>query len=158
VSSTVTQRLIARDLKSVRELRRGTVMTDIRALDFDQGGLTSTVFVVDVNIGAGNILRDVIVKSATGRGAREFAQPGKAVEVQRNAGGRWICIGASDRIKLTACVQELDESDDSASAVADEGFTYGRRVFTYYADNNAWGAAGFGNAVVLDAQGNEVLS
>ena len=158
MSSTITQKLIERDIRARQESRRGVVLSDVRPLDFDTAGITSTVFVVDVDIGASRPLRDVIVKSATGRGSREFAQQGRAVEIQRNAGGRWMVIGASDRIKSTSAVVLLDESTDLTTAAPDEGFTYARRFFDYYSTNGAWGVAGFGNAVVHDAQGNEVTT
>lgn len=157
MTQSTTQRLISRDIRARQELRRGTVLTDVRVVDFDTSGLTSTVFVVDVDIGANRVIQNVVVKSSTGQGAREFAQQGKAVEIQRNAGGRWIVIGPSDRIRGTGQVQLLDESTDTATASTDEGFGFGRRVFTYYADNGAWGVAGFGNSVALDASGNEVI-
>lgn len=154
--SNVTQRLIDRDIRARQEIRRGTVLTEPRILNYDASAIDKSVFVVDVDIKATRPLRNVLVKSPTGSGDRSFAQQGKAVEIQRNAGGRWIVIGSADRITSTSAVQLLDESDNSVTVAADEGYSFGRRAFDYWATNLAWGSRGFGQQVILDAQGNEV--
>lgn len=150
------QKLIDRDIRAKQEVRRGTVLTEPKILNMDASLLDRTVFVVDVDIGATRPIRDVLVKSSTGEGNRAYAQQGKAVEIARNAGGRWIVIGSADRITATSSVQLLDESDDTVSAGPPAGFSYGRRAFDYYSSNLAWGVKGFGNQVILDADGNEV--
>jgi len=150
------QKLIDRDIRARQEIRRGTVLTEPKILNMDASLLERTVFVVDVDIGASRPLRDVVVKSSNGEGGRAYAQQGKAVEIARNAGGRWIVIGSADRITAVAVVALLDESADTVTAGAPKGFTTGRRAFDYYSTNLAWGVKGFGNQVILDADGNEV--
>lgn len=150
------QKLIDRDIRAKQEIRRGTVLTEPKILNMDASLLDRTVFVVDVDIGATRPLFDVLVKSATGEGNRAYARQGMAVEIARNAGGRWIVTGSADRITSTSCVQLLDESNDSVGAAPNEGFTWGTRAFDYYSSNLAWGVKGFGNQVILDVDGNEV--
>ena len=151
------QKLIDRDIRSRQGIRRGTVLTEPKILNMDASLLDRTVFVVDVDIGATRPLRDVLVKSSTGEGNRAYAGQGKAVEVARNAGGRWIVIGAADRITAVSVVQLLDESDDTTTAGPPAGFSFGTRAFDYYSSNLAWGIKGFGNQIILDADGNEVF-
>jgi len=155
--SNVTQKLINRDIKARQETRRGTVLTDPRLLNYDTASINRSVFVVDVDIGATRPLRNVLVKSPVGAGGRGFAARGKAVEVQRNAGGRWIVVGASDRINSTSAVQLLDESNDTVSTGPPRGHTSIRRPFNYYSVHLSWGQRGFGDSIILDAEGNEVI-
>lgn len=154
--SNTTQKLIERDIRARQEVRRGTVLTEPKLLNYDTAALERTVYVVDVDIGGSRPIRDVPVQSASGLGGRAYARQGKGVEIQRNAGGRWMVIGASDRIKNTATVQLLSETTEIATAGTSEGVTFGRRALDYYSNNLAWGTIGFGNDVILDAQGNEV--
>ncbi len=154
--TTPTQRLIDRDIRSRQEVRRGTVLSDPSPLNYDTAAIDRTVFVVDVDIGATRPIRNVIVKSSSGLGGRAYAQVGKAIEIQRNQGGRWFAIGAGDRIRNTALIEELDESTDVFGSPISDGFTFARRTYTYYRDNNVYGTKGYGNAVVVDSAGNEV--
>ncbi len=158
--SNITQQLIERDIRARQEIRRGTVLTEIRLLDYNPGGNTlerNPVWVVDVDIGASRPVRNVIVKSPTGRGGREFASFGKAVEIQRNAGGRWIVIGTSDRIRNTTTIQTLNETTNLSTDGAAEGFTFVRRPYDFYLLNGTYGSAGYGDTFTADADGNEVF-
>jgi len=155
--SSVTQKLIARDIAQRRESRRGTVLTEPKLLNYDTAAIDRTVYVVDVDIGGNKPVRNVPVQSSSGLGGRAYARQGKGVEIRRNAGGRWLVVGASDRIKNTATVQLLDETTELATSGPSEGVTFGRRAFDFYSENLAWGVAGFGNDVILDAQDNEVF-
>lgn len=155
--SSNTQKLIDRDIRAKQELRRATVLTEPRAFNFDPAFLDRTVFVVDVDLpGSPRPIRDVVVKSSTGSGGRAYAQVGKAVEIQRNAGGRWIVIGAADRITTVGKAQELDEATDSFGASAPTGFTSLRKPYGFYAANGVYGQAGYGNTLIVDGDGNEV--
>lgn len=152
------QRLISRDIRARQELRRGTVLTDPRRLNFDPSAITSNVYVVDVDIGAGRPIKNVPVKSISGLGGRSYALPGKAVEIQRNAGGRWIVIGPADRVTGVGTAQLLSEAAGSTTAGAGVGFRSVPRFFDYWEDPaHVWGSAGFGDTIILDGDGNEVL-
>lgn len=155
--SNLTQKLISRDIKARQENRRGTVLTEPRLLNYDTASIDRTVYVVDVDIGASRPVRDVLVKSSSGQGGRAYAQVGKAVEIQRNEGGRWVVIGSADRIRNVGEIQYLDESTDSFSAGVPYGYTSRIRPYGFYADNLAYGTQGYGNAAIVDGDGNEVI-
>jgi len=158
--SNVTQQLIDRDIRARQEVRRATVLTEVRLVEYNPGGNTlerNPVWVVDVDIGGTRPVRNVIVKSPTGRGGREFASFGKAIEIQRNAGGRWIVIGSSDRIRNTTSVQTLSETTNLSAAASNEGFTFVRRPYDFYLLNGSYGSAGYGDTFTADAAGNEVF-
>lgn len=155
---STTQQLIDRDIRARQEFRRGTVLTDAKRTNFDLSGVTSTVFVVDVDIGASRPIRDVIVKSATGQGGRAYAQVGKPVDIQRNQGGRWFCTGSSDRTRAIGEVQEFDEATETFGASIDDGFSFTIRPYDYWTDSaNVYGSVGWGANIVVDADGNEVI-
>ena len=156
--STATQQLIERDIRARQEFRRGTVLTDAKRVNYDLSGVTSTVYVVDVDIGAARPIRDVIVKSSSGIGGRAYAQVGKPVDIQRNQGGRWFCVGASDRVRNVGEVQEFDEATETFSVGVSDGFTSLIRPYDYWQDSaNQYGSRGWGASIVVDADGNEVV-
>jgi len=105
-----TQQLISRDIRARQELRRGTVLSNPRRVNFDPSQITSNLYVVDVDIGGRRPIRNVPVKSSSGNGGRAYAQRGKAVEIQRNAGGRWIVIGPADRVSSVGNTVLFDEA------------------------------------------------
>lgn len=155
---TATQKLIERDIRAKQEFRRGTVLTDAKRVNFDTSGVTSTVYVVDVDIGAKRPIRDVIVKSVSGNGGRAYAQVGKPVDIERNQGGRWFCIGASDRTRSVGKIQEFDETTETFSASIDDGFTFAIRPYDYWQQpGNVYGSPGWGANITVDADGNEVV-
>jgi len=156
VSSDITTQLIDRNIRARQETRRGTVLSEPKLLNYDTAAIDRTVYVVDVDIGASRPLRDVVVKSSSGQGGRAYAQVGKAVEVSRSEGGRWFTTGASDRIRNAGRAQELDEATDSFAAAAPQGFTAVRRPYNYYAVNGTYGQAGYGDTILVDADGTEV--
>lgn len=153
---TSTQQLVDRDIRSRQEFRRGTVLTDAKRVNYDTSGISSTVFVVDVDIGTNRPVRDVIVKSSSGIGGRAYAAVGKPVDIQRNQGGRWFCVGASDRVRSVGLAVEFDEATETFGAAVNDGFTSRRRPYSYYEDNLAYGTAGYGSAEIVDGDGNEV--
>lgn len=154
--SNPTQQLIDRDIRTRTEVRRGTVLSEPKLLNYDTAAIDRTVYVVDVDIGATRPLRDVIVKSASGQGGRAYAQVGKAVEVSRSEGGRWFTIGAADRIRNAGEVQEFDEETETFTAGTPDGYTARRRPYDYYANNGTYGQAGYGDTFLVDSEGNEV--
>jgi len=154
--TTNAQKLANRDIRSRQEVRRGTVLTDLHTVAYDPSTLSATVFVVDVDIGATRPIRDVIVKSSSGTGGRAYASAGRAVEIQRNQGGRWFVIGAGDRIRNVGEVQDFDEATESFDAAVSAGFTSARRTYDFYGTNGTYGQAGYGHAVIVDTNGDEV--
>ncbi len=153
-----TQQVVDRDIRARQEFRRGTVLTPILAKTFDTSGVNSTVFVVDVDIGTSRPVRDVIVKSTSGKGGRAYAEVGKAVDIQRNQGGRWFCVGASDRTRSIGQVQEFNESTETFGAQVAEGFTTTIRPYDFFAINLTYGSTGWGGAIIVDSAGNEVVT
>lgn len=162
--TTPTQRLISRDARARQETRRGTVLSDPGLVDFDPAGQASAVWVVRVDIGAGKPIDDVIVKSQTGNGGRAYAKNGAAVIIQKGSGGRWYCIGPSDRKRSTGSLNFLDESDDSTSAGVGTGLTSARKKYDFYQGDlpatpgsGRYGSKGYGNTQIFDANGDEVI-
>lgn len=153
---TDTQKLVDRDIRSRQETRRGTVLTDAKRVEFNPAKVNETVFVVDVDIGGNRPVRDVIVKSSSGIGGRAYAAVGKPVDIQRNQGGRWFCVGASDRTRNVGKAQEFDESTETFGPSLNDGFSSLRRPYSYYADNLAYGTAGYGSTEIVDGDDNEV--
>jgi len=156
MSTTATQKLVSRDIRSQQEFRRGTVLTDAKRVNFDTSGITSTVYVVDVDIDGDRPIRDVIVKSTSGIGGRAYARVGLPVEIQRNMGGRWFATGASDRVRSVGAVQLLDLVTETFGTSENIGFTSRRRPYNYYSTNLAYGVRGYGSAEIVDGDGNEV--
>lgn len=154
------QQLINRQIEAREETRRATVLSEPVLKPFDTAGLRARVYTISVQIsGVERPIENVIVQSQTGTGGREYARIGKPVLIRRNAGGRWICVGPSDRTTGTGQIQILDESTEVASAPsAGGGFTYQRVPFEYYANNGLWanGTTPFNFVRRLDANGNEV--
>lgn len=159
MSTTATQQLIDRDIRSRQETRRGTVLTDAKRVNFDPANVDRTVYVVDVDIGTSRPIRDVIVKSSSGIGGRAYAQVNKPVDIQRNQGGRWFCIGASDRTRAIGEIQEFDEATETFGAGVPDGFTSTIRPYNYWVDAaNVYGSRGWGANIVVDSDGNEVVT
>jgi len=61
-----------------------------------------------------------------------YARIGMPVLLKRNAAGRHAIIGPGDRIISSANVVEIDESDDTVTTGATEGFTYVQQPFSFY--------------------------
>lgn len=156
--SNPTQQLVQRDARARQEVRRGTVLTDPRRFNYDPSTLSSNLYVVDVDIGGRRPLRNVPVKSSSGLGGRAYALPGKAVEVQRNAGGRWIVIGPADRVATVGAVTLYDEAAGTTSVGVPYGFRSIPRFFDYWESvEHVWGSPGFGDMILVDGNGNEVI-
>lgn len=150
MTQSITQQLISRDIRARQETRRGTVLTEPRLLNYDTAAIDRTVFVVDVDIGASRPVRDVVVKSSSGQGGRAYAQVGKAIEIQRNQGGRWLAIGAADRVRSVGKLQEFDEVTGSFSAAVPDGYTSRRRPYDFYSTNLSYGIKGYGSSEIVD--------
>lgn len=154
------QKLIQQNIAAKEELRRATSLGNPTLTAFDPAGTRARVYTISCTLsGVDQIIEDVIVQSQTGTGGRAYASTGRPILIKKNAGGRWICIGPSDRTTGTGNVQVFDEATESASAAAaGPGFTTQRVPFEYYADNVVWanGVVPFGLTIRLDADGNEV--
>ncbi len=156
-----TERIAARDRRNADEVRRATVVSDLRIVPYDTSGLRARVFVVDVDLGRDDdqIVKNVIVQSPTGTGGKSFAANGNPVFIRRNLGGRWVCTGPADRTSRTGQVQVYDESTElAAAATTGAGFTTARRPFNFWlsSSSNVWGSAGFADLRVFDSDGVEV--
>ena len=152
-------RIARRDRKNANEQRRGTCVSDPILKNYDLSGGNSPVWVIDIDAGFTELVRDVIVQSQTGTGGRAYARTGKPISMQRNQGGRWICTGPSDRISTTGDIQFLTESTSSATAATPGvGFISTREPFEFYASAGRWanGSIPFNVITVADAQGNPV--
>ncbi len=156
------QRVINREVRAKREYRVGTVLTDPRITDFDGNG--SGVWVVDVEVGDNNFLKNVPVK-ASGSGRRFYAQCGQTVLVRRNAGGRFDVTGPGDRAANPVVEKSYDLAALTEISSVNIGFTSERVAFSYYAtlDGTAplgvlWadGTTEFNLVRTLDADGNPV--
>lgn len=154
------QQLINRTISARDEILRATVLSEPVLTPFDTAGLRARMWLISVNVsGVSRPIEGVIVQSQTGTGGRQYARVGKPVLIKRNAKGRWLCIGPSDRITGVGNVQFLDESSEVGSApTPGEGFTFDRVPFEFYAANGLWanGTTPFNLVRRLDAQGNEV--
>lgn len=154
-----TQLIANRDRRLADETRRATVKSSLKLIPYDTAGLRARVWVIDVDIGQGELLRNVIVQSTTGTGGRQYASLGSGVLLRRNLGGRWLCVGPADRTIKTGQIQILNEITDAVTAaVADSGFTSVRQPFEYYATGSRWanGTTPFNFVLITDASGNEV--
>ncbi len=123
--------LINKEIDARRELVRGTVMTDIRQVNFDPTGAQFPTYVVDVDVGGDRIMQNVPVKTAGSRG-RFYARPGFPVYLEKNAQGRYQVIAAGDRKISSGSLILLNEDTDAASAGVGVGFTQIIEPFLFY--------------------------
>ncbi len=157
---SMTKKLINREIAAAAQVLRGTVVTNPAQKAFNPGGASSFTYVVDVDIGATKLLRDVPVK-VFGSASRTYARIGSPVFLQRDVHGRYQVVAPSDRVTQPAVIQEYDEADESDIAAGSVGFTVSREPFEYYANvggDSLWanGSDGFPRIRVLDGDGNEV--
>ena len=138
--------LINREIDRKQQRIRGVVVTDPQLKEFDLIGMDFPTWVVDVDIGRDQILRDVPIK-INGPKARFYARAGSPVWLEKDAQGRYQITAPADRAKVQAKVIELDEDTGVAAPTGVEGFT---RVWND-------GVNGFPKITVLDKDGNEVI-
>ena len=154
------QRLIRREVGAQQKERVGTVVGDLRLIDFDGNG--AGVWVVDVEVGGNNVLRDVPVKAQI---SRFYAQLGQTVTLRDTAKGRPEIVGPGERISGTLETIAYNLETQVGGAAVDSGFTFERVPFSFYATLDAaaplgvlWadGVTAFNLVRIVDAQGNPV--
>jgi hypothetical protein len=154
------QRLVRREIKNMQENIVGTVISELRLIDFD--GNSSGVWVCDVEIGSNHYLQDIPVKALSNR---FHAQLGQSVLLRKNARGRYEVIGPGDRITKPLRRIGYNLATQVAGTPIDVGFTFDRVPFSYYqtVDLTApldvlWGdgVTPFGLVRIVDADGNPV--
>ena len=127
------KQLTAREIRRASDRMRGVVASAPTLKFFDPTGAASPTWVVDVDVGAEKLLRDVLVKLANERGGgRGYAREGAPVFLERDARGRWQVIGPGDRVPAQGNITLLDETTDAGSAGGLTGFTFLREVFDFY--------------------------
>lgn len=154
--------LIRRENKAIAERIRGRVMSDPVQKNFDPTGIQFFTWVVDVDIGADRLLRDVPVK-INGPKARFYARTGSPVFLEKNQQGRYQVVSPADRVREQGTLIELDEDTNVAAPVGDIGFDLVVQAFEFYEGTGIpggsnWndGVHGFPEITKLDADGNEV--
>lgn len=118
-----------REIGARSEHITGTVLSVRRLEDLDAAN--SATWVVDVDIGAGEVLRSVGIKAGAG-GERFYAGLGMTVKLARNTQGRFDVIGPGDRVNSIAVVKTYQLGIDIPTATANEGLTSERVAFEHY--------------------------
>lgn len=148
-----TRHLIRREIKARREFITGKVLTPMNVLFFGPGS-TSTVWVVDVDIGDPlRRLQDVPIKMVNNN--RLYASLGASVLLRRNTAGRYDIVGPADVATGTTTKKTYTIDVPTAAASVDLGFDFRVEVFTYYGDNSLWadGVTVFPKVTVIDPDG-----
>lgn len=128
MSKNNLHRLMRREIKNLKDVLTGTVISELRLLDFD--GNNSGVWVCDVEIGSNNYLKDVPVKALSNR---FHAQLGQTVALQKNAQGRFEVIGPGLRVSKPVTTKYYNLATQIAGASIDTGFRFDRVPFSFYA-------------------------
>lgn len=125
--------LTTREIKRTIGMQRirGRCLSNPTRKNFDVTGIHSPTWVVDVDIGADNVLRDVPVKIA-GHKARSYARLGSPVWLERDAHGRYQVIAAADRTNEQGVLRVLNEDTGLMAAGGSAGFTFARQPFKFY--------------------------
>jgi len=157
---TKLKQLSRREIRAQKDSLIGTILTAPHVVDFDGSG--AGVWVVDVEIGSNQYLKDVPVKAIDNR---FYAQLGQVVSLRRNAQGRYEVTGPGDRVTSPMVVKEYNIGVTSAVSSTEFGFGFDRVPYSYYAtlDGGAplgviWndGTTPYNLVRILDAQGNPV--
>lgn len=128
-ATTGLKRLMRREIAARSETKTGTVLSVRKLLDMDAQG--SATWVVDVDIGAGQVLRNVAVKAGSD-GERFYAGLGMSVKLARNTAGRFDAIGPGDRVGAIATVKTYTLGVDAPTASANVGLTAERVAYEFY--------------------------
>lgn len=156
--------LIRREMRAQPADIVGTVISHRALSNFDGEVNGAAMWVVDVEIGANRVLRDVPVK-ASSTGGREYAARGQSVVLRRNAQGRYDLVGPADRKIAFTVSKQYDLTLDVVTATASLGFTFERKAFNFFkgptpptAGTSLWndGNTSFPHIIIVDADGNEV--
>lgn len=150
-----------REIAARSETITGTVLSVRRLVDLDGNG--SATWVVDVDIGAAEVLRNVGVKGGA-NGERFYAGLGATVKLARNTQGRFDVIGPGDRVNSLASVKTYTIGVDLPVSSADVGLRSERVPYDYYAGPNPpiapsrWsdGVTSYPYIRIVDGDGNPV--
>lgn len=123
--------LINREIRERRDRIRGRVVSAPRQVNFDTTGAQFFTWVVDVDVGGDEILRNVPVK-INGPKARFYARVGFPVFLEKDAQGRYQVVSPADRAPQQGGVILVDESTGQASAGGNFGFQVIRRPYEFY--------------------------
>jgi hypothetical protein len=157
------KQLIKRELKFRQEHIVGTVLNDLKILQFDQSGTGAPVWVASIDIGSNRVLQDVIVLAGVD-GTRRYAKVGRSVILRQNTMGRYDVVGPADRIGSLANVKTYTVGVAAPVTTGGTGFQYFRVPFIWYANlpnpPNAgrWndGVSPFPFTQIQDADGNPI--
>lgn len=127
--TTGLKRLMRREILSRQEQITGTVLSVRKLADLDNNN--SATWVVDVDIGAAEPLRDVAVKAGAD-GERFYAGLGMTVRLARNTQGRFDVIGPGDRVNAVAVKKVYTLGVDTPVSSANQGFSVERVAFEFY--------------------------
>jgi hypothetical protein len=127
---------------SIRELAReeiiareqtiiGTVVRQRQLTEFDGSGGGAPCWVVDVDIGATRLVKDVPVKGGSGL-RRTYADVGQTVALRRNALGRFDVIGPGDRVIGIRKTTGYNLATGASAAQPDEGYTTQIEPYSFY--------------------------
>lgn len=156
------KRLMRREIGARSEHITGTVLSVRRLEDLD--GASSATWVVDIDVGAGEVLRGVSVKAGAG-GERFYAGLGMTVKLARNTQGRFDAIGPGDRVNSIAVVKTYQLGVDVPTATANQGLVGERVPFEHYEGptpgtpgTSLWadGSTSFPLIRIVDGDGNPV--
>lgn len=160
--TTGIKRLMRREIAARSETKVGTVLSIRRLEDVDGQG--SATWVVDVDVGAGEVLRSVNVKAGAD-GERFYAGLGQTVKLARNTMGRFDVIGPGDRVNSVASVKTYQLGIDVPTASANVGLSIERVAFEFYKGptpgtpgTSLWndGQTSFPLVRIIDGDGNPV--
>jgi hypothetical protein len=155
------KRLIRREVRAREQIKTGTVLSVRRLVDVD--GTGSASWVVDVDIGTGEPLRDVSVKAGSD-GARFYAGLGMSVQLARNTSGRFDIIGPGDRVMQPTVVKRYSLGADTPVSTSNVGLTIERVAYEFYkgpnppVEDSLWndGVTPFPLVRILDGEENPV--
>lgn len=152
--------VVRREVDRQRETIVATVISDMSMTDFDGAG--AGTWVVDVEIGSNNYLRNLPVKSNRNR---FYAQRGQTVLLRRNAQGRYEVIQPGDRLAAPVERIEYDLETQVGGAAVDIGFSFEVVPYDFYETLDgsaplgtlyADGVTPYNYVRVVDADGNPV--
>lgn len=157
-ATTGVKRLIRREIEARSETIRGTVLSVRSLVDLDGAG--SATWVVDVDVGGGQVLRNVAVKAGAG-GDRFYAGLGQPVLLARNTQGRFDVIGPGDRVAAVAVTKTYTLGNPTPASSANTGFAIERVPFEFYQGTGGaslWndGTTPFPLVRIVDGDGNPV--
>jgi hypothetical protein len=126
IRELVRDEIIAREQTMV-----GTVVRQRKLVEFDGSVGGARCWVVDVDIGAARLVKDVPVKGGSGL-RRTYADVGQTVVLRRNALGRLDIVGPGDRVMGTRKIMGYDIATGASAQQPDEGYTTQIEPYDFY--------------------------